>query len=164
MTDLQNLLSQLPSNTSIGYGGVSIWPFSELQERQEGYSVSADGRSLIGKKDGDWQSNWLAIGSEDLCGDPVFIDTAASGYPAYTAAEGEGRWDAVPIAVSITGLRYALEAIRRVATGRENPVAVEENPISAAEREGVLREIGEHNPEIDLSFWSMMLGDEPEED
>ena len=164
MTDYQHFLSELPPNTPIGYEGVSIWSFSELQERQVGYSVTPDGRSLIGKKAGDWQGNWLVIGNEELCGDPIFIDTAESGFPVYTAVHGEDKWEPVAIAVSLTGLRDALTAIGRAATGRENPVALEENPISAAEREAILNEIGERNPGIDLSFWAMMLGDEPEEE
>lgn len=126
-----------------------------------GYSIGPDGTSLTGNKDGDWRSSWLVIGNEELCGDPIFIDTAATGYPVYTAAHGADRCDPVPIAASLTGLREALAVIGRTATGRENPVALEENPILEAERQSALKEIGGHNPGIDVSFWAMMLGDEP---
>jgi hypothetical protein len=164
MNGYQELLSELPSNTSIGCAGISIWSRSELQERQLGYSIGAGGRSLTGVKDGDWRSSWLAIGNEDLCGDPIFIDTAAPGYPVYTAVHGEGRWEPVPIAQSLTAFREALAAVGRAAPGREDPVALEQNPLSAVERESILKEIREHNPDIDLSFWEMMLGDQPETD
>ena len=159
MGDYEQLLIQVPSSVSFGYSSVSIYHPSDLQKRQVGYSVHPDGTSLCGDGDGDWRRHWLVIGDEGECGDPIFIDTAAPGYPVYTAWHGEGRWDPKPIAVSLNGLREALTAVARAAQERENPVALEQNPISATERQTVLEEIQQHNPEIDLFFWALMMGD-----
>jgi hypothetical protein len=71
---------------------------------------------------------------------------AAPRYPVYTAGHGDGRWDPKPIAVSLDGLRAALAAVTKAAEGRETPVALEQRPISAEEREDVLAQIQQHNP------------------
>ncbi|HXA50768.1 MAG TPA: hypothetical protein VNV86_10710 [Candidatus Acidoferrum sp.] len=160
MLGYERLLQDMPSGVSFGHGSVCLWPPSELRRRQIGYSIGPDTRSLCGDGDGDWRTTWLVIGFEGECGDPVFIDTATPGYPVYTAWHGEGRWDPKPVAVSLCGLREALASVARAAKGRESPVALEQNPISAAERDTVLREIQQHNPDIDLSFWALMLGDD----
>jgi hypothetical protein len=162
MVDYEQLLMLVPSNVSFGYSSVSLCHPSELQKRQVGYSVHPDGTSLCGDDDGDWRSNWLVIGDEGECGDPIFIDTAAPGYPVYTAWHGEGRWDPKPIAVSLNGLREALTAVSKAANGRENPIALEQHPITTTERKTVLEEIQQHNPDIDLFFWALMMGDDLE--
>ena len=111
----------------------------------------------------NWHKNWLVIGDEGECGDPIFIDKAAPGYPVYTAWHCQGRWDPKPIAISLNGLREALAAVAKAATHRENPVALEQNPISVEERKAVLAEIQQHNPGIDLFFWALMMGDDLEQ-
>jgi hypothetical protein len=163
MLDYEQLLTETPSSVSFGHSSVILWHSSELGKRQLGYSIAPDGTSLCGDRDGDWRGTWLAIGIEGECGDPLFIDTATSGFPVYTAWHGEGRWDPKPIAVSLDGLREALLAIARAAKDREDPVALERNPISPEERILILEEIQRHNPGIDLYFWALMLGDDLEE-
>jgi hypothetical protein len=71
-------------------------------------------------------------------------------------------WDPKPIAVSLNGLREALTAVAKAANGRENPIALEQHPITATERKTVLEEIQQHNPDIDLFFWALMMGDDLE--
>ena len=160
MTDYDQLLAEMPSSVSFGHSSVDLWHPSELRERQIGYAADPDGISLCGDADGDWRSTWLAIGIEGESGDPLFIDTAVPGYPVYTAWHGEGRWDPIPIAVSLSGLREALITVAKVSTGRENPTALKQNPISSEERDLAFEEIRRHNPGIDLDFWALMLGDE----
>ena len=162
MLDYEQLLTRVPSNVAFGYSSVSICQPSELPNRQVGYSVHPDGTTLSGDGDGDWHRTWLVIGDEGECGDPIFIDKAAPGYPVYTAWHGQGRWDPKPIAISLNGLREALAAVTKAAKHRENPVALEQNPISAEERKAVLAEIQQHNPGIDLFFWALMMGDDLE--
>jgi hypothetical protein len=163
MLDYEQFLAQVPSEVSFGYSSVSICRISELPKRQVGYSINPAGTTLCGDGDGDWHTTWLVIGDEGECGDPIFIDTAAPGYPVYTAWHGEGRWDPKPIAVSLNGLRQALAAVAKAAEHRENPVALAQNPISVAERRAVLEEIQQHNPGIDLFFWALMMGDDLED-
>lgn len=163
MADYEQLLAEMPSSVFFGHGSVLLWHPSELRKRQVGYTTSPDGTSLCGDADGDWRSTWVAIGIEGECGDPLFIDTAAPGYPVYTAWHGEGRWDPKPTAVSLAGLRETLITIAKASMGRENPAALEHNPISAKERVLALQEIQRHHSDIDLYFWALMLGDDLEE-
>jgi hypothetical protein len=163
MLDYERFLAEMHSRVSLGQSSVLLWHPSELVKRQVGYSTSRDGSSLSGDGDGDWRRNWLAIGIEGECGDPLFIDTAVPDYPVYTAWHGEGRWDPKPIAVSLAGLREALLTVAKAAKERETPVALEQNPISPQERLVVLEEIQRHNPGINLYFWALMLGDDLQE-
>ena len=162
MLSHEHLLAQMPSTLCLGYSSVHLWHPSELAKRQVGYSIGPDGKPLSGNRDGDWRSNWLVIGIEGQCGDPLFIDTATAGYAVYTAWHGEGRWDPKPIALSLDGFRAALIAVGKAARGRDNPVALEKNPLTAREREEILEEIQRYNPGIDLYFWALMLGDDVE--
>ncbi len=124
---------------------------------QVGYSVSPEGQSLIGDKQGDWLENWIVIGHEEQCGDPIFIDKSAPNFPVYTAMHGEGSWDPEQIAASLDGFRKALSAITRIARGRENPVGLENNPLSQSDRDSALAEIRLHNAEVNLEFWDNLL-------
>jgi hypothetical protein len=163
MLDYGQHLADMPRSISLGYSSVSICRPSELERHQVGYSIDLEGNALSGEGDGDWRRNWLVIGDEGQCGDPIFIDTAVPGYPVYTAWHGEGRWDPRPIAVSLTGLREALRAVSKAARSREHPVALQQNPISPAERTAVLAEIQRQNPGINLFFWALMMGDDLED-
>jgi hypothetical protein len=56
-----------------GVGGIVLLDPSELAEGQIGYSVTLDGTTLVGGGDGDWHFDWLVIGYEHACGDPIFM-------------------------------------------------------------------------------------------
>jgi hypothetical protein len=160
MNDFDAVLSTVPSNVSFGYSSLNIFRPGDLERHQTGYSVAPDGKRLWGDGDGDWRRSWVVVGDEGEGGDPIFVDIAAAGYPVHTAGHGEGRWDAKSIAVSLDGLREALRAVAIAARGREHPAALEENPITAGERDQVIESIRKHNPNIDLYFWKLMLGDD----
>jgi len=57
---------------SLGYTTVRIYTLDELEEAQMGYSVDPLGNSLVDNAEGSWKKEWLVIGYEDLCGDPIF--------------------------------------------------------------------------------------------
>jgi hypothetical protein len=158
MEPYEKFLEALPSEVSFGYETIRVYRPPELASLQVGYSISLTGESLTGDKDGDWRRNWVAIGQEELCGDPIFIDTSEKGFPVFTAAHGEGRWDAKRIAISLEAFGRALSAIGDVAKGRENPVALEKNPLTKSEREATLGAIRGRNPGVDLEFWEIILG------
>ena len=73
------------------------------------------------------------------------------------AAHGMGAWSPQLIAFSFRHFVEALQQVRRIAHGRETPVALEGNPLPEAEREAVLSFIRTHNPDADLSFWEGWL-------
>jgi len=71
---------------------------------------------------------------------------------------GEESWEPHPIAKSLQAFAATLREIKQVSAGRENPVALEDNPIPSAERERVLQLIRNANDSgMDLEFWELLL-------
>ncbi len=69
------VLAELSSlEVSYDVGGVELFPISSLEDKQVGYSRTPDGKSLVGQDSGAWKANWMVIGQETCCGDPIFID------------------------------------------------------------------------------------------
>jgi hypothetical protein len=144
---------------SYDVGGLKLFTPEELEEAQVGYSRSAEGQSFCNGDPESWKPQWLVIGHETALGDPIFIDTSASGLPVLTAMHGEGAWEPRMIALSLEDFAVALSAFQKISVGRENPVALEQNPLSPQERDRALRQIaGTKQDEIDMDFWEAMLG------
>jgi len=160
MHSYESTLNETIPSVEFGYTAIRIYRSDELAGAQLGYSVNPDGVSLIGQNDGDWHSNWLVIGNEELCGEPIFIDTSQPGFPVYNAMHGQGRWDPEPLAVSLAALRESLSALAEIAKGREDPIALEQNPLPEAERNGFLATVRRLNPGIDISFWEQLVSGE----
>ena len=158
--DYIEIRSRLPiAQVALGYTTVAIFSELELEEAQVGYSVSDSGERFTGVKKGDWKESWLVIGTEDLCGDPIFVDLDMPDLPVFTAAHGQGEWIPVMIAGSFEGFGKALEEIERISDRRQNPVQLQRNPLPVGERERVLRRIAELKPNAALEFWeSLVLG------
>jgi hypothetical protein len=157
----KQLLSSLglPS-VSLGYATVKIFATDELEEAQIGYSVDPSGNSLIDENvEGRWKKEWLVLGYEGLCGDPIFIDTASEGCPVYTAIHGEGYWRPKRIATNLTSFAQTMKEVATIARGRETVKDLERNPIGAVEKAHFLARIQKKNPDIDLEFWMLLLGE-----
>lgn len=144
-------------SVSFGSTAIQIHAPDEIQEAQHGYSVDPDGNSLVNDEEGSWKQNWLVIGYEDLCGDPIFVDTQAEGNPVYTAMHGTGSWYPILIADSIEGFVKALAVVSELAEGRANPVELERNPLPSDKREEAIEDIRKNNPRADMSFWQGWL-------
>jgi hypothetical protein len=123
----RTLREKFPLTTvEISYWGVEIAPLGEVTGAQIGYGMVPDG---VEGGTSNWEKSWLVIGRETLCGDPVFIDTSRPELPVFTAAHGMGIWEPILIAPSIKAFFEILLRLAALAKGRENPVALEENPI-----------------------------------
>ena len=157
MKPYESVLSTIMPEVSFGYSTIRVYRPQELEAGQVGYSISEDGKSLIGDEDGDWRKSWIVIGYEECCGDPIFIDKAMDEYPVYTAVHGEDQWEPVCIAVSLAGFGQALSAIANLGKGRENPTALEENPLPESEKDKALASIRRSNPTAELEFWELLL-------
>jgi hypothetical protein len=157
MKPFEEILDTIRREVSFGYTTIHIFRASELETQQVGYSVSPTGDLLTTDHGGGWLKSWIVIGNEDLCGDPIFIDSSQADFPVYTAMHGEGRWEAEQIAASLVGFGHALTAIAGIAEGRKYPVALENKPLTQPERAAALAEIQRHNPNVDLSFWQGLL-------
>ena len=138
-------------SVSLGYTTIDLYSFSALPEAQQGYGVVPKGGET------DWDAAWMVIGHEDVTGDPIFIDTNDEEFPVYTAGHGMGEWSPELIASSFRHFIDILEQVRRVAHGRETPVALERNPISETERDEILSIILRNNPDVSMDFWEVLL-------
>lgn len=76
-------------------------------------SDGVTGRSLVSHGPGSWQPGWYVIALNEL-DDPFFIDIDErdDGYPVYYAPHGAGRWNATPIAASISRLADILSTLQ----------------------------------------------------
>lgn len=144
-------------SVSFGYMAVCFYNPEQLAEAQIGYAIDPDGNSLISDEKGSWQESWLVIGHEDLCGDPIFIETAENVCPVYTSMHGAGVWEGRLIANSLQSFIDALKVILELAKGRETPVDLEAHPLPIDERNEALAEIHKLNPGASMSFWENWL-------
>ncbi len=156
-TFLEKRLSMDYDRVSLGYMEVYLYDIEELEEVQLPYQLDPEGKLRASHEPGAWQVNWLVVGMEDLCGDPLFIDTSDDRFPVFSAASGEVEWEAVQIADSWDGFAYALQLVQVLSIGRENPERFEKNPIPPNVYIQHLDEIATHNPQADMTFWENWL-------
>ena len=109
---------------TFGYTGIELFPYRKLEEAQIGYSIHPNGEDLCGISEGDWKREWIVIGQEISCGDPIFVDSSVPNVPVYTAIHGTGTWEPTLISKSYLGFIEILKELRTVATGREFPTAL----------------------------------------
>lgn len=143
---------------SFGGGGIRLFPLDEIHQAQVGYACGEDGQSFCDGSEGSWKPEWIVIGYEIWLGDPIILNTSHPNLQVMTAMHGEGSWKPQPIAESLDAFGPVLRAIKEVSAGREHPVGLEQNPLSARERNDVLQTIRNANHgEIDMDFWEAML-------
>jgi hypothetical protein len=143
---------------NFGYAGLKLTSPDDIDSAQIGYSRSPQGVSLCAEDSGAWKASWTVIGTEVLAGDPIFLDDSDPSLRVMTAMHGEEFWEPRIIASSLPSFAVALKTIRQLSAGRENPVELEQNPLSAGEREEAMQTIATANSgEIDLEFWSSIL-------
>src|SRR5690242_21907650 len=99
---------------SYGVGGIELDDVEELAEAQLGYSVDPSGRSLVGSRPGDWQEDWIVVGHDTACGDPIFLSTK-SPHPMFTAMHGQGEWLPEIIAPTVDSFWACLLVFKRFA-------------------------------------------------
>jgi len=143
----KDLLPQ--TDLEFGSGGISFIAPSALAGEQKHYQGP------------DWNKNWVVVATDTINGDPIFIDQSKVELPVFTAMHGEGAWEPAPVADSWKQFVAALEFARPYTAGRENPVALEKAPLSAAEQQALANGLevilGERLP----YFW-MLLFMQPE--
>ena len=157
---ITNIPRLTPISISIGYNGIDLCGEDGIEENQVGYSISSSGVTFVGANNGDWKNEWVVIGSEACCGDPIFIDTSIPEFPVYTAVHGEGRWSPVLISNSYQGLLKITEKLGILATGREYPTRLESKPMTQNEYDEFLRQVADLGELQDTLFWARMISDE----
>ena len=134
-------------SVSIGYASIDLAPIGEIEALQQGYSIIPAGQTT------DWHDEWLVIGTEGLCGDPIFIDTSDVSFPVYTAAHGMGEWSPQLIASSFQHFIQILQRLQELARGRATPVQMEGHPLSPNERQSFIDSIRHDSSDVDITFW-----------
>src|SRR5215471_7296415 len=120
---------------SFGCGGIRMFPLTEMDEGQVGYSRAQDDRSFCDEAEGSWKPEWIVIGRDTLLGDPLILDTSHPDLQVTTAMHGEGSWEPQLLAKSLKALAVTLRVMAEISVGREYPVALEANPLSDSERQ-----------------------------
>ena len=138
-------------SVSLGYGSIHLIPAVELEAAQQGYGVISEG----GEK--EWQDEWVVIGYEGLCGDPIFIDTSDGCFPVFTAIHGMDEWSPQLIASSFSHFVQILEQLLLLSVGRTDPIELEQHPISFQESEAFSEFITRGSLEAELDFWKGLL-------
>jgi len=67
----------------------------------------------------------------------------------------EDKWDETLIADTSESFIKTLECIKSISKDRENPVKLENNPITSNENDRVLKDIRNCNIKADLFFWKI---------
>jgi len=99
--------------------GFEIFCIDELEKGQIGYSVDPNGVSLISEDEGSWSENWIVIGYETLCGDPIVVDLGEDGFPVFSLMHGMGSWEGgTPISDSIKLFSSALISVNQFVTAK----------------------------------------------
>jgi len=149
--DYKKILGMLNIPTvRLGYGVINIYKIEEIGAAQVGYSIDPLGVSLVDGTPGSWQRKWFVIGYEEESADPIFIDTETENFPVYAAMHGSGSWEPTLIAKGLRNFATIMRDMSRLAEGRENPVRLETNPITAEERARALKEIRKNNIGVDI--------------
>lgn len=137
-----------PANLSYGVGGIDFLPTETIAAEQAGYAGP------------DWNESWLVVARETTCGDPIFVDRSQPGFPVLTAMNGMGSWDASPVAPSWEAFLKAIEAIRPLTVGRQNPVGLEANPLPSKDRDAIEKSLQNLLGSCPFDFWELLLSED----
>ena len=141
---------------SIGYSEINIFKLENIEKKQIGYSVSENGKSLVGKNNGDWKKNWIVIATDNI-DDPIFVDIEKLNLPVFTSEHGNGEWEESCIAISIENFSQILYNLKQLSIERENPIRIETNPISETEIDNFLSKTKNDNKGMDIEYWEIFL-------
>jgi hypothetical protein len=141
-----------------GVGGIQLFQPDELPRGQVGFAVASDGEVLVGIGPGDWRPEWIVIGHETACGDPIFA-TDEPPHPVFSAMHGEGSWEPKLVAPSIETFGACLTAFRVFAAGRSNPVQIDANPTTREQQAQFLTVIRNltNSSQDALEFWAVQI-------
>lgn len=145
---------------TVEYGGlgVHIAKPENLSREQVGFLVSSCGESLAGVRPGDWRPEWMVIGHNTWCGDPIFT-SRESPHLVFTAMHGEGSCTPKLVAPTIGLFGQCLKLFKQFAARRSSPADLEANPPTLQEQSQFLQQIngltdGDKEP---AEFWAVLI-------
>ncbi|HEX6426833.1 MAG TPA: hypothetical protein VF008_04070 [Niastella sp.] len=146
------------TDVSLGYNEINFFQPNDLNEEQIGYRIDQIGNSLITGNDGDWQEEWLVIGTDQL-GDPIIVDVITPDLTVLSAAHGVGRWEPLVIAESLDSFANIIFILTTISKDRTQPADLDKNPITDMERQEALKQIEQQNPGAEIEYWESFFDD-----
>jgi hypothetical protein len=133
-----------------------IFGLDAIEDGQIGYSMDPGGKYLVSDEEGSWKSEWIVVGYEILCGDPIIIDTKEIGFPVSSLIHGMGDWDG-GIYLS-ESLDKFINAIRKLNKFIDEKACINSVPrITCDDLDNLLNKIIKEDKYGDLENWKSML-------
>ncbi|MGG3889821.1 SMI1/KNR4 family protein [Metabacillus fastidiosus] len=133
-----------------------IFSFEQLDDCQTGFSIDSDGNSLVTDEEGSWDDNWIVIGYETICGDPIIIELNEDRYPVSRLIHGMGNWDAGSFLTdSMESFIKILQDIECFLT--EKQVLQGKRTLQNKELKTLLNNITEKDKFTDFEIWQSLL-------
>ncbi len=149
-------LISLEFETIKGYVNFVIFSKDQLDEGQIGYSTNSKGQSLITEEEGSWNRNWIVIGYETMCGDPIIIDLNEEGYPVSSLLHGIGSWEGgTPLAASLDSFYNSLKDIGLFISEEKIPEG--NRKVQSTQLKELVDNIVEKNSYVDFESWESLL-------
>lgn len=134
----------------------NIFHLDDLECEQVGYSIDKEGNSLISNEEGAWKSEWIVIGYEILCGDPIIIETNETGYPVSSLMHGMGDWNGgIYLSDSLDKFTDEIIKINQFISKKSMENAVPR--ITCESLDNLIKEIIEEDEYGDFDNWKSML-------
>lgn len=139
---------------AFGKGCIYFYDSGEMLQAQKGFSEDENGKSLITNSIGSWDKTWLVIGKENICDDPIFVDTYSEQLPVFTAIREHNNWEPVEIAPSLSSLQKIIAEIRKI-NGDDQECG--NHSETAPEKQRHMEIISRENAGLDNWWWEAML-------
>lgn len=138
------------------YVNFDVFSLDNIEKGKIGYSVDQNGNSLVSEEDGAWKAEWIVIGYETLCGDPIIIDTSEVGFPVSSLMHGNGDWDGgVYLSKSLEKFTNGVEKINRFlsekAAGKSVPM------ITCDSLDNLINEIIKEDEYASVESWKCLF-------
>lgn len=147
LTEIKSVCEEIDS-----YISIEIFSVEELDNAQIGYSIASSGNSLISEEEGAWKEEWIVIGHETICGDPIILDLEEEEYPISTLFHGMGTWEGGSLlAYSIDNFLSILHFLNQFIKDKE--IDKGNKVIFMRELNVIMDKIVEENEFVDLEKW-----------
>ncbi|AGX44771.1 hypothetical protein [Clostridium saccharobutylicum] len=135
---------------------IRIFALDDLENKQIGYSIDSDGNSLVSDEQGSWKSEWIVIGNEVLCGDPIIIDATKFGVPVSLLTHGMGDWtDGINLSESLDKFTNEIKSINNFIYKKAEQNIVPR--ITCRELDNLIENIIKDDKYGDADNWKSML-------
>ena len=156
--DIKEKLLQLKSEVQKieDFINIRIFDLDDLENKQIGYSIDSDGNSLVSDEQGSWKSEWIVIGNEVLCGDPIIIDARKFGVPVSLLTHGMGDWtDGINLSESLDKFTNEIKSINNFIYKKAEQNIVPR--ITCRELDNLIENIIKDDKYGDADNWKSML-------